>query len=118
MKRPAFRRLTSSLAVLLIGFLLAANARAAGACAHQAGAIRHIESWDRWTASDRLTQVQTPTLIICGVRDRSPHLDGKIRVCGAIPNAQLFVAPDAGHIVHLEQPEVFNATVERFLRSS
>jgi pimeloyl-ACP methyl ester carboxylesterase len=35
----------------------------------------------------------------------------------AIPGSELVVLPDAAHLSNLEDPERFNATVERFLAS-
>ena len=34
-----------------------------------------------------------------------------------IPDSRLIVVPDAGHEVMVDQPEVFNETVSRFLAS-
>lgn len=90
-------------------------AREAGSRSDEAAAIRHVQSWDHWKTRDRLAEVRTPTLIICGDSDRSTHPDLSIEMWKKIPRSQLFIAPDAGHIVHLEQTDVFNAVVQRFL---
>jgi pimeloyl-ACP methyl ester carboxylesterase len=37
-------------------------------------------------------------------------------MAGALPNARLALVPDAGHTVHLEQPEVFDKLVLEFLK--
>jgi 3-oxoadipate enol-lactonase len=34
-----------------------------------------------------------------------------------LPRSQLTVIPDAGHLSNLEQPEAFNAALERFLET-
>ncbi len=91
-------------------------ARAAGSHANEAAAIEHVQSWNDWRAGHRLGDVTTPALIVCGDSDRSTHPDLSIEMWHRIPNAQLFIAPDAGHIVHLEQTAVFNAIVAGFLR--
>ncbi len=90
-------------------------AREAGSGANEAAAIQHVQSWNDWQTRDRLGQVATPALIVCGDSDRSTHPDLSVEMWKKIPNAQLFIAPDCGHIVHLEQAEVFNALVSRFL---
>ena len=90
--------------------------RAAGSKSSQAAAIDHLQTWDHWKARDRLGKVQTPTLVICGDCDRSTHPDLSIEMWKEIPQSQLFIAPNAGHIVHLEYIEEFNSIVERFLR--
>ena len=93
-----------------------ALARAAGNRSNQAAAIRHLKTWDHWKARERLGDVQTPTLIICGDCDRSTHPDLAIEMWNKIPQSQLFIAPNAGHIVHLEYQQEFNAIVEKFLQ--
>ncbi len=90
-------------------------ARQAGSHANEAAAIRHVESWNQWRAGDRLDAVETPTLIVCGDSDRSTHPDLSIAMWKKIARAQLFIAPGAGHIVHLEQTLAFNTIVTRFL---
>jgi 3-oxoadipate enol-lactonase len=90
-------------------------AQAAGSQSNEAAAIDHLKTWDHWRARDRLDKVQTPTLIICGDCDRSTHPDLSIEMWKKIPQAQLFIAPNAGHIVHLEYTVEFNSIVEKFL---
>ncbi|WP_276498528.1 alpha/beta fold hydrolase [Pontibacter litorisediminis] len=74
---------------------------------------------------DRLPQLQTPTLILFGENDSlipnrylNPSLTtqavaeiGKER----IPNSQLVMLPQAGHMLQFEQPEAFNKAVSEFL---
>jgi len=91
-------------------------AKAAGARSNQAAAIDHLRTWDHWKARDRLTDVQALTLVICGDSDRSTHPDLSIEMWKKIPRSHLFIAPNAGHAVHLEYPDVFNATVGNFLK--
>lgn len=90
-------------------------ARAAGSRSNEEAAICHVESWDHWKARKRLGTVNTPTLIVCGDSDRSTHPDLSIEMWHKIPGSQLFIAPNAGHIVHLEYPQEFNSIVEKFL---
>jgi len=57
-----------------------------------------------------------PALLLAGA------LDGKYsaiarRMAGAMPRARLAIVPDAGHAIHLEQPDVFIEQVADFLRS-
>jgi 2-succinyl-6-hydroxy-2,4-cyclohexadiene-1-carboxylate synthase len=63
---------------------------------------------------DRLPDLHTPTLLISG------ELDVKFQAINAqmaalLPKATHVSVPDAGHTVHLEQPEAFNELVVRFL---
>ena len=91
-------------------------AREAGRGANESSAIEHVKSWNHWKRRDRLDQVITPTLVVCGDSDRSTHPDLSIEMWKKIPRSQLYIAPDAGHIVHLEQTEAFNWTVAKFLQ--
>ncbi|MEM7563445.1 MAG: alpha/beta hydrolase [Pseudomonadota bacterium] len=90
-------------------------AEKAGKNANEAAAIAHVASWNAWKTSDRLTEVNTKTLIICGDSDRSTHPDLSIGMWQQISGSHLFIAPDSGHIVHLEQAEIFNRSVSQFL---
>jgi len=74
---------------------------------------------------DRLPSVQVPTLVVFGSDDHmipNPVFTGgrtrtlAERGVARIPGAELTVVPGAGHTVHHDAPEVFNAAVERFLR--
>jgi 3-oxoadipate enol-lactonase len=91
-------------------------AKAAGSNSNEAAAITHLKSWDHWKARGRLGEVKTPTLIICGDCDRSTHPDLSIEMWKNISGSQLFIAPNAGHIVHLEYQNEFNSIVEKFLQ--
>ena len=91
-------------------------AREAGKTSNETAAILHVKTWNRWKAGDRLGEVKTPTLIVCGDCDRSTHPDLSIEMWKKIPQSQLFIAPYAGHIVHLECTDVFNAIVAKFLQ--
>jgi 2-succinyl-6-hydroxy-2,4-cyclohexadiene-1-carboxylate synthase len=64
---------------------------------------------------DRLTALHVPTLLVCGALD-TKFVTIAQQMGALIPRAQLAVVPDAGHTVHLEQPEVFRALVLGFLQ--
>lgn len=64
-----------------------------------------------WNA---LPLIETPTLLLCGA------LDAKFSAINAemhtlMPRSTLVTAPDAGHTIHAEQPDRFQAEVLRFL---
>lgn len=74
-----------------------------------------------WRAEPNLTlaqlgQIAAPTLLIAGERDQFGHLDQQIVMRRAIPNAQLCIAPAAGHFVMGDQPELFRLVTLDFLR--
>ncbi len=64
---------------------------------------------------DRLPEVRIPTLLIAGGFDQKFAAIARA-LSAAHPKTQLTLVPDAGHTVHLEQPEVFDKLVLDFLR--
>ena len=84
------------------------------------------ENWDRalWElmrASDshnldeRLAEIRMPCLVITGDDDRIVPMEQSIRLADELPNAELVVIPDCGHIPHEECPEPFLQAVTDFL---
>jgi pimeloyl-ACP methyl ester carboxylesterase len=65
---------------------------------------------------ESLQSVVAPALIIAGDRDliRDEHT---VDIYHHIPNSQLAIFPNATHMLPYDDPVVFNATVERFLRN-
>jgi pimeloyl-ACP methyl ester carboxylesterase len=64
---------------------------------------------------DRVGQIEQPTLIICGEEDRMTPLRFSEFLHEKIPNSQLKIIPDAGHMVMLEQPEMVAKLIKGFL---
>lgn len=64
---------------------------------------------------DRLSTIPAPALLIAGALD-APYVALGRLMERALPGARLTIVPDAGHAVHLEQPEAFAAAVIAFLR--
>jgi 3-oxoadipate enol-lactonase len=78
-----------------------------------AGAIRALMT--RPDSTPLLPPLHVPTLIIVGEEDTltPPALSQAMHE--AIHGSELAIVPKAGHLSSLEQPDVFNATVTRFL---
>lgn len=67
-------------------------------------------------AAGRLGEVRVPTLIVVGASDIADiHAQAGALEAG-IPGARRVVLTGAGHLAHLEKPELFNETVLGFLR--
>ena len=62
-----------------------------------------------------LGQIKVPTLIIHGADDQIIPLSDSEAMHTAIPDSRLEVISDAGHLPNLEQAQLFNRAVERFL---
>lgn len=56
---------------------------------------------------DRLSEMQTPLLIIAGDED-TPSLDASLYLKRVVPSAALAVLPKSGHLLNLEEPLRFN----------
>ena len=63
---------------------------------------------------DRLPQLRIPTLLIAGAFDPAYCAHAR-EMSTLIPGARLAIVPDAGHAVHLEQPDAFCRLVLDFL---
>jgi pimeloyl-ACP methyl ester carboxylesterase len=60
-----------------------------------------------------LAQLQVPTLVITGDEDEST-IDPSLFMKSKIPNSGLAIFPQTGHTMNLEEPEMFNRTVQDF----
>jgi len=63
---------------------------------------------------DELAQVRTPVLLVVGDEDEG-CLETALMLKRTISSSGLAILPRTGHTANLEEPEVFNALVDRFL---
>jgi pimeloyl-ACP methyl ester carboxylesterase len=81
---------------------------------------------DLWVASvhrpdelpftlDDLGEINCPTLILHGDRDRYFPLQVPVSMCQAIPNSELGILPNCGHLLPVEQSEMFLTALVDFL---
>jgi pimeloyl-ACP methyl ester carboxylesterase len=81
---------------------------------HIEGAARSMRDFDR--IAD-LAQLQLPTLLICGDRDRHVPLRNHLATQQAIPRCGLQVYFDIGHVPFIEAPDRFATDLRQFLDS-
>jgi 3-oxoadipate enol-lactonase len=62
----------------------------------------------------RLSEIGVPCLVIVGADDIAMPPSMAHTLAKHLPDAQLVVIPDAGHLSNLEQPEAFNAALQKF----
>jgi pimeloyl-ACP methyl ester carboxylesterase len=67
--------------------------------------------------TDLLPKIGVPTLVLWGDDDRRSPMKIAEQLRDAIPNAELAIIANAGHVSNMEQPEEFNAQVRRFCQS-
>jgi len=72
---------------------------------------------DRVDSMDLLANIDVPTIIMHGNDDQLIPIQAAEDMHNAIQNSRLLIIPEAGHLLNLEQPQVFNQTVREFLRS-
>jgi pimeloyl-ACP methyl ester carboxylesterase len=63
---------------------------------------------------DRLSGMAVPVLLSVGDEDM-PCLETNLMLKSALPNAGLWMCPNTGHAINLEEPAAFNAHIESFL---
>ncbi|HZO71946.1 MAG TPA: proline iminopeptidase-family hydrolase [Ktedonobacteraceae bacterium] len=76
--------------------------------------IGPIKDWDR---SDRLHEIQVPTLIISGRYDESTPTINDVLQRG-IAGAQRVTLENSSHLSHVEEPELYMQTVQAFLQKN
>lgn len=83
-----------------------------------AGMISALQGMkERIDSTSFLDQIQVPTLILHGLDDQIIPLSEAESMQTGIPAARLETIPDAGHLPNLEQVEIFNQAVARFLET-
>lgn len=78
-------------------------------------AVNALTAVGPWSADDRLHEIETPALVICGDGDRGTPPPRSMRLFEALPNARLAILPGAAHNLHLERSGLFNQVVGEFL---
>jgi pimeloyl-ACP methyl ester carboxylesterase len=63
---------------------------------------------------DQLSTMTTPVLLIVGDEDAA-CLETNLMLKATLPNAGLWISPNTGHTINLEEPAAFNAYLETFL---
>ncbi|WP_298886203.1 alpha/beta hydrolase [uncultured Bradyrhizobium sp.] len=67
-----------------------------------------------YTLTEAIRNTATPALIICGDED-DPCIGASLFLKKHLPAAGLAMFPKSGHVLNLEEPTLFNESVERFV---
>jgi pimeloyl-ACP methyl ester carboxylesterase len=78
--------------------------------------LRMLRAAGEHTASDLLARIEVPVLVIAGERDTFTPAFLAQAMAEAIPNGELLLIQRGTHVAPIEQPELVNATIEKFLR--
>jgi 3-oxoadipate enol-lactonase len=68
--------------------------------------------------SGRLSEINVPTLVICGTHDTVTGPAESTKIANSIPGARYAPIEGAGHLVNQEFPDAVNAAVLGFLRNT
>lgn len=73
-------------------------------------------SWARLKITDaELAGLKTPTLVVCGDRDRIEPVETALALARTLPQAELCVLPGSGHFVSRDRPAELSTVVDLFL---
>jgi pimeloyl-ACP methyl ester carboxylesterase len=76
--------------------------------------LRAIYTHDRVMALGAFTKI--PVLVVCGSEDLLTPVEHSEAICDALPNAEMVIVPNGGHVVLLEHSEAVNAVLLPFIR--
>jgi 3-oxoadipate enol-lactonase len=83
--------------------------------ANPAGYRSTIKSFVNFNVTDRLCEIQSPTLVVTGDEDTVVPPKTQKELADKIPNADQVVINNTGHAVIVEKPEEFNHVMLGFL---
>ena len=78
--------------------------------------VRTLDSLASHSAWNHLRHVDVPTLVIGGEKDKFTPAWLSRKMAAHIPGAELMMVPQGSHTAPLEQPELVELRVERFLK--
>lgn len=75
-----------------------------------------LAAMETWSGVSALTKILSPTLVLWGDGDRAYNWSQPEQLWLEILGSRLAVIPGCSHAVHLEKPQLFNATLKDFLQ--
>jgi pimeloyl-ACP methyl ester carboxylesterase len=67
--------------------------------------------------TEEIDKINVPALVICGAEDKMTPPDFSLQLTAGISGAKLEIVEGAGHMVMLERPAEFNASLDKFAES-
>jgi len=81
-----------------------------------ANSLRGAGTGAQQSLYNKLSDLKIPSLFLAGEDDKK-FVELAHGMKNSVPGAQLNIIPNAGHAIHIEQPENFNSSVLTFLRT-
>jgi pimeloyl-ACP methyl ester carboxylesterase len=78
--------------------------------------LSDLEACDRFDIMDRLADLKTPALALCGSEDIMTPPKYTQFMADRLPNCRGVVIPDGTHMVYVEKPNETNQAIEEFIR--
>jgi proline iminopeptidase len=101
-----------------LGLMLRQSLLALRTRTNRGAAVRGLrELVPNWSITDRLRDIETPTLVLAGRHDFQFPPEYQERMARCLGNARLRIVENAGHNAHLERPEEVGAIVAEFLEA-
>lgn len=72
-----------------------------------------MDQWSEW--SGRILEIEAPSLLIWGRRDRVNPIGNKSEITAGLPEVELEVIEGAGHLPMLEKPDLVTEILHRFV---
>lgn len=85
------------------------------AALHKESFIKTVEATTMFDRSKELELIDVPTLLVYGEHDPLTSAEMGRQYAELIKGSEYAVVPKAGHLINLEQPDAFAATVREFL---
>jgi pimeloyl-ACP methyl ester carboxylesterase len=82
-----------------------------------AAALNDLKACDQFDLMDRITQIEVPTLALCGDRDVMTPPKYSQYLAAQMPKAKALVIPGGTHMVFAEKPLEVNRAIEDFLKT-
>lgn len=114
-KRPRSRRAMLSIVAKDAAKLHPALAREQIRGTGKPGFVAALDALTSYPIRDRLGDISCPTLIVWGKDDFLVPVRDAYEFAELIPDSELIVWEDTGHVSMLERPEEFNAALTEFL---
>ncbi|MBW2277257.1 MAG: alpha/beta hydrolase [Deltaproteobacteria bacterium] len=77
--------------------------------------LRMLQGAGNHDATPFLPEVDVPVLVVAGMEDRFTPVKRSSLMASAIPNSELMMVPGGTHSLPIEQPDLVNLRVRRFL---